>query len=134
MLDITLLGRFLEGVRGQALVEGYRYCKERRVGPFIGSPSSVTAVVRGKTGDFEVVLWEERKPFNTGAPALPGAIHANTRAAAALHYDLKEQARGGRLRRLPRTSFALPSRMSPEKPLWRNVWPRPEGRMAGSVS
>jgi len=57
VIDHTAIDRFLAGVRGQALREGTRYAREARVGGFIGSPESVSSVVRGATGDFEVALW-----------------------------------------------------------------------------
>ena len=57
MIDHAAIDRFLAGVRGQALREGTRYAREARVGGFIGSPESVSSVVRGATGDFEVALW-----------------------------------------------------------------------------
>ena len=59
MIVVEVLDRFLSKVSGQALSEGTRYAREVRVGDFVGSPESVSAVVRGRTGDFEVALWVE---------------------------------------------------------------------------
>ena len=64
MIDQAAIDRFLAGARGQALREGTRYARESRVGGFVGSAESVSSVVRGATGDFEVALWaagEERR-------------------------------------------------------------------------
>jgi superfamily II DNA or RNA helicase len=57
VIDRAAIDAFLAGVRGQALREGTRYAREARVGGFIGSPESVSSVVRGASGDFEVALW-----------------------------------------------------------------------------
>jgi superfamily II DNA or RNA helicase len=59
MIGPVILERFLSGARGQALQEGTRYAREARVGDLAGSPESVSSVVRGRTGDFEVALWTE---------------------------------------------------------------------------
>jgi superfamily II DNA or RNA helicase len=59
MLTPTLIDRFVSGTRGQALREGTRYAQEARVSAFVGSQRSATTVVRGKSGDFEVVLWSQ---------------------------------------------------------------------------
>ncbi len=59
MITQALIDRFVAGAKGQALREGTRYAQEARVGEFVGSGRSTTAVVRGKTGDFEVVLWSQ---------------------------------------------------------------------------
>ena len=60
MIAVSFVDRFLKGAQGQALREGTRYAREARVGDFVGSPQSVSSVVRGRSGDFEVALWEER--------------------------------------------------------------------------
>lgn len=60
MITATLIDRFLTRSKGQALREGTRYAREARVGDFVGSAGSATTLVRGRTGDFEVVLWPER--------------------------------------------------------------------------
>ncbi len=57
MIDQAAIDRFLAGARCQALREGTRYAREARVGGFVGSAESVSSVVRGATGDFEVALW-----------------------------------------------------------------------------
>ncbi|MBI4169718.1 MAG: DEAD/DEAH box helicase [Acidobacteria bacterium] len=57
MIVPEMLDRFLAGVSGQAMREGARYAQEARVGNFIGSSESVSSVVRGRSGDFEVALW-----------------------------------------------------------------------------
>lgn len=59
MITPTLIDRFVAGTKGQALREGTRYAREARVGAFVGSPRNATTVVRGRTGDFEVVLWSQ---------------------------------------------------------------------------
>jgi len=59
MITPTLIDRFVSGTKGQALREGTRYAQEARVSAFVGSPRSATTVVRGRTGDFEVVLWSQ---------------------------------------------------------------------------
>ncbi len=59
MITPTLIDRFVAGTKGQALREGTRYAQEARVSAFVGSPRSATTVVRGRTGDFEVVLWSQ---------------------------------------------------------------------------
>ena len=59
MITRELVDRFLEGVQGQALQEGTRYAREARVGDLVGSGEGVSAVVRGRTGDFETALWVE---------------------------------------------------------------------------
>ncbi len=59
MITSTLIDRFVAGTKGQALREGTRYAQEARVGAFVGSRRSATTVVRGKSGDFEVVLWSQ---------------------------------------------------------------------------
>jgi superfamily II DNA or RNA helicase len=57
MIVPQVVDRFLSGVSGQPLREGTRYARAARVGAFNGSPESVTSVVRGKSGDFDVALW-----------------------------------------------------------------------------
>jgi superfamily II DNA or RNA helicase len=57
MIVPEMLDRFLGGVGGQAMRAGARYAQEARVGGFIGSAGSVSSVVRGRSGDFEVALW-----------------------------------------------------------------------------
>jgi superfamily II DNA or RNA helicase len=59
LITPTLIDRFVAGTKGQALREGTRYAQEARVGAFVGSRRSATTVVRGKRGDFEVVLWSQ---------------------------------------------------------------------------
>ena len=59
MIVLEVLDRFISEVRGQALRAGTGYAREARVGDFVGSPESVSTVVRGRTGDFEVALWLE---------------------------------------------------------------------------
>jgi len=59
MIEPVILERFLSGARGQALREGTRYAREARVGDLAGSPESVSSLVRGQTGDFDVALWTE---------------------------------------------------------------------------
>ncbi len=59
MIVVEVLDRLLSQVKGQALREGTRYAREARVGDFLGSSESVSTVVRGGTGDFEVALWVE---------------------------------------------------------------------------
>jgi len=59
MITQALIRRFMDGVRGQALREGTRYAREARVEGLTGTGESVTTVVRGMTGDFEVALWSE---------------------------------------------------------------------------
>jgi len=61
MITVSIVDRFLSGARGQALREGTRYAHEARVGDFVGSSQSVSSVVRGRSDDFEVALWEERE-------------------------------------------------------------------------
>ena len=60
MIVLPMLDRFLAGVGGQAMREGARYARAARVGRFVGSAESVTSVVRGRSGDYEVALWSER--------------------------------------------------------------------------
>ena len=60
MITVHVVDRFLSDAQGQALREGTRYAREARVGDFIGSEQSVSSVVRGRSDDFEVALWEER--------------------------------------------------------------------------
>ena len=59
MITQMQIDRFVAGTKGQALREGTRYAQEARVGDFVGSRRSATAVIRGRTGDFEVVLWSQ---------------------------------------------------------------------------
>ena len=59
MITIGLLDSFLGDTRGQPMREGTRYAREARVGNFVGTGESVTAVVRGQTGDYEAALWAE---------------------------------------------------------------------------
>ncbi len=59
MITTGLLDGFLGDVGGQALREGTRYAREARVGDLVGSTERVSTVVRGRSGDFEVVLWAE---------------------------------------------------------------------------
>ncbi|MBI2894169.1 MAG: SWIM zinc finger family protein [Deltaproteobacteria bacterium] len=59
MITTSMVDELLAGVRGQALREGTRYAREARVADLAGSADSVTTVVRGSTGDFEVELWTE---------------------------------------------------------------------------
>lgn len=54
MITRSMMDRFLEGVRGQALREGTRYAREARVQPFTGAGSTLSTIVRGQTGEFEV--------------------------------------------------------------------------------
>ena len=60
MIVLPMLDNFLSGVKGQAMREGARFARAARVGRFVGSAESVTSVVRGKSGDYEVALWSER--------------------------------------------------------------------------
>ena len=60
MITPALVERFLSGVSGQPLREGTRFARQARVAPFIGSGESVSTVVRGKTGDYDVALWSEK--------------------------------------------------------------------------
>jgi superfamily II DNA or RNA helicase len=59
MITAPIIHRFIARARGQALREGTQYAQEARVGAFVGSDAGVSAVVRGRTDDFEVVLWAE---------------------------------------------------------------------------
>lgn len=110
MIDIRLLERFLEGVRGQALIEGYRYAKEQRVGPFIGSPRSVTSTVRGRSGDFEVVLWSEGGNLHhrCTCPSWRNPCKHIVAAASSLQHSLKEQVRRQAKAEVSRVEIAGP--------------------------
>ncbi len=59
MITASVIDRFLSGVKGQALRQGTRYAQEARVGGFVGTASGASTVVRGRTDDYEVVLWPE---------------------------------------------------------------------------
>ena len=59
MITLSLIDSFAGGVRGQALREGTRYAREARVCGFGGTLESVSAVVRGSSGEYEVALWSE---------------------------------------------------------------------------
>src|SRR3989338_2347 len=60
VIVLPMLDNFLSGVKGQAMREGARFARAARVGRFVGSAESVTSVVRGESGDYEVALWSER--------------------------------------------------------------------------
>jgi len=59
MITEAVLHRFLANVSGQPIREGTRYAREARVLDFAGSAASVTTVVRGATGEYDVALWSE---------------------------------------------------------------------------
>ena len=59
MITTAIVDGFLAGGRGQPMREGTRYAREARGGNLAGSQDSVSAVVRGRTGDFEVALSAE---------------------------------------------------------------------------
>jgi len=59
MFSHTILDRFLRNLKGQAMREGTRYAREARVGEFVGTEESLTTVVEGQTGDYEIALWIE---------------------------------------------------------------------------
>ncbi len=59
MITPPVIDNLLAGVHGQAMREGTRYAREARVSGFSGTLESVSTVVRGPTGDYEVALWSE---------------------------------------------------------------------------
>ena len=59
MLDRAVLDRFVSRTAGQPRREGTRYAREARVTPFVGTGTSVSTVVRGRSDDYDVALWTE---------------------------------------------------------------------------
>ena len=59
MITPSIIDRFVADVRGQAMRQGTRYAREARVSGFSGTLESVSTVVSGPTGDYEVALWSE---------------------------------------------------------------------------
>ncbi len=59
MITPSLIDNFVTRVGGQALREGTRYAREARISGFSGTLESVSTLVRGQTGDYEVALWSE---------------------------------------------------------------------------
>ncbi|MBI3450864.1 MAG: DEAD/DEAH box helicase [Acidobacteria bacterium] len=92
MIALRTVERFLSGAKGQALREGTRYAREARVGDLVGSESSISTVVRGGTGDFEVALWSEagRLVHRCSCPSWRNPCKHQVAAALALHRSLIE--------------------------------------------
>ncbi len=59
MITPAVIDSLLARVRGQPMREGTRFAREARVSGFSGTLESVSTVVRGLTGDYEVALWSE---------------------------------------------------------------------------
>jgi len=107
-----MLDRFLARVKGQALREGTRYALEARVCDFIGSGESVSTVVRGHSGDFEVALWagEGGLEHRCGCPSWRDPCKHEVAAALVLKQCLTPQPRG----REPEASVVVGSGEGPK--------------------
>ena len=90
MIVQGVLDRFLSGVKGQALREGTRYARQARVGEFAGSPESVSSLVRGQTGEYDVALWMEggRLLHRCSCPSWRDPCKHEVAAALALRQTL----------------------------------------------
>ena len=90
-----VVDRFLAGVKGQALREGTRYARQARVGEFAGSPESVSSLVRGQTGDYDVALWTEdgRLQHRCTCPSWRDPCKHEVAAALALRQTLTSEPR-----------------------------------------
>ena len=90
MIVQEAVDRFLSGVKGQALREGTRYARQARVGEFAGSTESVSSLVRGQAGDYEVALWMEggRIAHRCTCPSWRNPCKHEVAAALALRQTL----------------------------------------------
>jgi superfamily II DNA or RNA helicase len=109
------LDRFLSGVKGQALREGTRYARQARVGEFAGSPESVSSLVRGQTGEYDVALWMEggRLLHRCTCPSWRDPCKHEVAAALALRQtltgDSREKPPEARPKTRPAAARAVPA-------------------------
>jgi superfamily II DNA or RNA helicase len=118
MIIPELLDRFLAGVKGQALREGTRYAREARVGDFAGSAESVSSLVRGRTGDYDVALWADSDELQhrCSCPSWRDPCKHEVAAALVLRQCVTDEQRGRTPRARPRTGRVTGLPASPPEP------------------
>jgi hypothetical protein len=124
MMTVEAVDRFLAEVRGQALREGTRYAREGRVGSLIGTRVSLTAIVEGSTGDYEIALWSDNGGIahRCNCPSWCNPCKHQVAAALLLRERLSEVAEqprppkaAGRRARPAGTSISEPTPPAPEQ-------------------
>ncbi len=128
MITTSVIENMVARVGGQAMREGTRYAREARVSGFSGTLESVSTVVRGRTGDYEVALWSEAGKLHhrCNCPSWRDPCKHEVAAATVLRQILEQaseesvrqaaEAAGARVIGLAGEGAALPSLLAEGDP------------------